>query len=895
MNPVRSRVALLVGASSLALSAGAAAQVVGPAPVATPAPAPADEEYQADPNGIVITAERLPGSVDTDLPVELELDEAAIASYGASSVDDLLTALAPQTGSARGRGDGRPVVLINGQRTSGFRDIRDLPPEAIARVQVFPEELAIQYGYRPDQRVVNVILKPNFRSANVQLGYGFATGGDFETNELDATVTRIGKAARVNLNLDVEPTSRLLEADRGIVQSRVDPVTGLDEGRFRTLLAGSTPMELAATGSVSLGPRSTLQLSAEYDRTRTLSLLGLPAATFAVPGTSPFSRTGQDATVTRLFAGGGALQRDGRSDTLSFGATANGPIGRFRYSATASHDRGLSGTATQRQPSAAALVAGVAAGDPTLDPFAPGLALAGDRTVDTTRSLSGRTELNATLSGSPLRLPAGEAQLSITSQARLVTLDTRARGRTVSDVGLERRGALIRGSVVLPVTSRREGFGGALGDLSLNANGGVQRLSDFGALTEYGYGVTWTPLSRVTLTASVIGEQAAPTLTQLGAPQLLTPNAPVFDGRTGATVFADVLTGGNPDLRREGRRDRKLAVNWSPAGLTGERGDSTFTVEYLTNRSDDVTAGFPLLTPAIEAAFPDRVTRGPDGALLRLDQRPVTFDRLRSSRLRFGFSLSGSLGAEPERGGFGAGGGGRRARGDPSAEPSPVVAPSSAGRLARGAGGRPGTGAGAVPSPASPTTEAPPAGARTPAPPPGNPIGRAFGGGRGGRWNLSVFDVWQLTNRVTVRPGVPELDLLGGDVTDGSTPIARHQVQLEGGAFKDGLGLRVTGAYTSNAVLADRGSGMVSTAAGDLAFGDLFTLSARVFANFDQRADVLAAVPFLKGSRLALRVDNLFGGVRAVRDPLGRTPRAFQPGFLDPRGRVLEVSLRKRF
>ena len=893
---------LLSGTSLLAVCAPVRAQQE-PAPPSNPAPetvppvAPVGSDGVYEGEGIVITGRHLPGEVDTDIPVELELDEQDVASYGASSIGDLLAALGPQTGSARGRGDGQPVVLINGQRVSGFRELRDLPPEAIQRVQVFPEELALQYGYRPDQRVINFILKPNFRSLSAEAGYGFATQGDYETNELDATFTQIGKKDRINLNADFEPTSRLLEADRDIIQSRTDALGLVDEGRFRTLTPDTHPLELSASLSRNLGTQTNLSLTASYDRTRTLSLLGLPAATFTVPG--------QVERVTRLFAADGALERTGKTDSIEVGANANGQLGQWRWTAGATYTHGLNRSFTDRQANPAALIAGVASG--ALDPLDPGLTLPSEGTTDTTRSLSGRSQATATLSGSPFRLPAGEAQLTLTADARLVTLASRASGREVSDVSLNRRGGVIRSNLVLPVTSRQEGFGDAIGTLSLNANGGVQELSDFGRLTEYGYGLTWEPVEKLSLIASVIGEQAAPSLTQLGAPQLLTPNAPVFDGRLGRTVFADVLTGGNPNLQRESRRDLKLSATYS----RGERRDSSFVVEYLKNRSDNVTAAFPLLTPAIEAAFPDRVSRDATGALLRLDSRPVTFDRLRSDRIRFGFSLSGSLGAEPEGetitiGGPG-GGSSRAGRGRPEGSTRGEGAPaggtgSAASRPASG-GGRRGTPAtdGTAPAPgagvaARPDPDAtPPATEATPrARPPGG--GGRFGGrGRGGRWNVSVYDVWQLNNRVLIGPGVPELDLLGGDVTDGSTPVSRHQVQLEGGLFKDGLGLRVTGAYTGRAILSDGGTGLSGGSATDLRFGDLFTLSARIFINFDQRQNVIDAVPFLKGSRLSLRADNLFGGARRVTDPFGATPLAYQPGFLDPRGRFLEVSLRKRF
>ena len=882
-------------ATFLLLASGAplaAQEVVVPTPAPAPDAPAASEESEGAP--IVVTAQRLRGDVETDIPAEVELSEADISSYGVSSIADLLTALAPQTGSARGRGGGRPVVLLNGQRVSGFRELRDLPPEAIKRVQIFPEELALQYGYRPDQRVINFVLKDDFRAVALEAGYGFATQGQFESNQIEGQLTRIGKSQRLNLNAEFQPTSGLLQSDRGIIQTRADAL-GVDEGRYRTLLPAIDPLELSAAWSRNLGTRTSLSLTGGYDLTDSRSLLGLPSATFALPGTSPFSRSGVDERITRLFPIGGGLRRDSHSGALTLAANLNGQLGQWRWTATAGYDRTLTRIATQRQADAGALI-GLAG----VNPFDPALTLDGPRTLDRTRGLLQDGTLTLTATGSPLRLPAGEAQLTLTAIGEAQRQDSRATGRVISAVGLSRQSGTARANLVLPVTSKRTGFGDAIGTLSVNGNYGRSTLSDFGTLREYGYGLTWAPIENVSLIASVIGEQAAPGLNDLGAPFQLTPNSFVFDGRTGTTVLADRITGGNPNLLRESRRDTKYSVTWSP----GERGRTSVVVEYLTNRSNDVTAGFPLLTPSIEAAFPDRVTRDATGRLTQLDSRPVTFDTLRSSRLRFGFSLSGSIGPEPERGGggFGGGGGGARRGGEgagggrrgPSPAESaespdtPAASPSS-GPTGQASGERR---AGAEPAPR--TQAATPE--STPAARPASPAGAFFGGRRtGGRWNVSLFDVWQLRNRVLIRPGVPELDLLGGDVTDGSTPIARHQVQLEGGVFKGGIGVRLTGAYTSNAVLANGGTGLPASTAGNLAFGDLATLSARVFIDFDQRADVLKALPVLKGSRLSFRVDNLFGGVRRVVDGSGLTPISYQPGFLDPRGRVIEVNLRKRF
>ena len=98
------------------------------------------------------------------------LDARDIRAYGANNITDLLAALAPQTGSAQGRGGGRPVVLLNGHRISGFREIRSIPTEAIERVEILPEEVALTYGYRADQRVVNFVLRERFRALTTEAG-----------------------------------------------------------------------------------------------------------------------------------------------------------------------------------------------------------------------------------------------------------------------------------------------------------------------------------------------------------------------------------------------------------------------------------------------------------------------------------------------------------------------------------------------------------------------------------------------------------------------------------------------------------------------------------------------------------------------------------------------------
>src|SRR4030095_5025969 len=102
-----------------------------------------------------------------------------IRATGATSISELLDALAPQIGSARGRGGEAPVLLLNGRRISACRELRDIPPEAIERVDILPEEVALKYGYRADQRVVNFVLRRRFFSTVARADGTLATAGGY--------------------------------------------------------------------------------------------------------------------------------------------------------------------------------------------------------------------------------------------------------------------------------------------------------------------------------------------------------------------------------------------------------------------------------------------------------------------------------------------------------------------------------------------------------------------------------------------------------------------------------------------------------------------------------------------------------------------------------------------
>ncbi len=812
---------------------------------------------------IIVTAERLRGSVITEVPPIVELNANDVASYGVSSIEDLVSELTSQTTSSRGRGSGRPIVLINGQRTSGFRDIRDLPPEAIKSVQVFPEEVALQYGYAPDERVINFILQDDYTGFSAEAEYGVPTRGHQGKAELESTLTRIGKNSRLNLNIEYETQSAITEAERGIIQDEAGDLVNL--GRFRTLSAPSDNVEFNGNYSRTFGDGTSLSFNGGYIYDKSRALLGLASGTLDVPATSPFAQSASEESLFRYFTQFGPLRKTVETNTFQGGTALNGASSGWRWSLTADYVRVETETTTDNNSDISALQAAIDAG--TADPFAADFGtLLFSPITDEARSVSNTLESLATLSGALITLPSGSVTTTVRGGYSREDLDSRDITDGVTTLSSLSRDNFNAGiNIDIPIAKENIDVVEAIGEVSINGNLGYSELSDFGGLVEFGVGLNWEPFDGLVFTASAIGEEAAPTIQQLGNPIIVTPNVTTFDFTNGETVLASITTGGNLDLPAETRRDIKLAVNYSPKWSD----NMTFLAEYIRNNSKNVASDFPLLTEEIEAAFPDRVTRDDTGRLIAIDQRPVNYSNVRSESIRYGLEFSKRFGRQRGRGG--PPGAGRR-RGE---RPDSV---------------RPESGGGSKPSnAAAPSESGPPSEGRANARGGGRPGGGGAGRPRGGRWRLSAYHTIRLDERILIRPGVEELDLLNGSAIGSTGGQPRHEFELAGGWFNNGIGFRVRGEHQT----ATRVAGSLTNS--DLRFSDLTTLNLRAFINLDDRGTLTERFKFLKGSRIAFRIDNVFDDIQNVRDSSGQVPLSYQPGFVDPIGRYVEVSFRKRF
>lgn len=684
-------------------AANAAAAQPQPEPVAQAEEEDEDETAAVSETGgavgneIIVRSGRLRGQLFVDQAPLLELNEEAIAAEGVTSITDLIAQISARTGSARGRGggDGRPVILVNGIRIGSFREFANYPPEALARVEVFPEEVAQRFGFAPDRRVINLILKDNYSNRQADFEIEAPSRGGYSRNEQQLGILKIADGGRINASIQVEDTTLLTEADRDIVQTpgSVSQVAGdPDPAAFRSLLADTFGLEANVSWAKAIIDSGTsLSANLNYDRAESRSLDGLNSIVLTAPDGS---------SAVRTFGADTPLARRSSTDTVSAAGSLTKPVNAFRLTST--FDGSLAETETEidRRLTDAQLSAfqdAALAGSLALNGSLPSNTDAG---FDVARSRSITGSSLTTLEGGLAELPAGELLATFDvgiDWQRIESTDT----RSLQDATLTRRQLSTGANLVVPLTSTRDEFADALGDFTLNLQAGIEDLSDFGLLGDYNAGITWKPFDGLDLSATYIYREVAPGLTALGNPQIVNLNVPVFDFVRGETVLADATTGGNPDLPAETQRDWKFSANWELPFWENTR----LGVDYIRNRSSNVVSSFPQITSDIEAAFPGRVTRDADGRLIAVDRRSVSFASTRANRIQFTLSTNGSIGAPAEgEGGPGGGRGGRGGRfgGALAAAGAAQPAPPTTGDAATaqpGGGGGARFGGGAAPTP----------------------------------------------------------------------------------------------------------------------------------------------------------------------------------------------------
>jgi hypothetical protein len=959
---------LMVGAMPAA--AWAQEQAAPPAPEGAPAgqvePPAEDSE---EPIEEVVVSGQLEGAVPGDIKPEVQLTPAEIGSFGASNVGELLGQLSAQLGSGSGRGGEQPVILVSGRRAS-MAEIRSLPPEAIERIDILPEEAALQFGYSATQKVINFVLRRRFMALTTELeGRAPTAGGNAGVNA-EAGLTMIRRNQQTRLNVEYDQSSGILESERGV--SRVGTslfdfagnVTGLTGGEIDPALsaaAGGIVTEAgvpasAASGAPSLGdfvptanqpnvtditpyrtlvnPRKNLKiegvlrrpLSSKVQATATLelegteshSLQGLSGVALRLPEGNPYSPFSQDVSLLRYIEGQPALVRANSSKKAEAGLTINGdgaPWGQsWRWSFQGNYALNTTQSSGDNGIDPSAMQALLDAGDPGFNPFAPiapGVLRSRPYDDASSRSTTGRVDL---LTNGPLfNLPAGDVRASLRASGQTQDLSSESfRRGLVSETDIARDRGGLRGTISVPITSDRREVLGFLGDLSADASVEVEELSDFGQLTSTTYGFNWEPVNGIRALVSWTRDSNAPSPQQLGDPLLITPNVPVYDYVRGESTNVSVITGGNPALLADDRHVFKANLTLRPLSETM----LTVTADYTNQRYRDTFGMLPAASAEVEAAFPDRFIRDAEDRLLSIDQRWVNFERTDRSQLKWGFNLFLPISSpaakrmQERRTAFQE----ALAESRRTGQPLPPEFQAQLDQFRRlgqqqslfgggqrqgpGQGQGQGQGHGARPPQGEGTSQAQGAGQdRGPGRGPGvRRFGPGGGGGGRGRFGgngvqLAAYHTWVFKDERVIRAGLPVLDYLNGAAEGRAGGTPAHKIEFQSGIQRDGFRLRLDGSWQSGSEVATGTAGSV----GRLTYGSLAKVNLVAQADLNQQLDLLLKHPWLRGTRVSFRVDNLFDTRQRVTDETGATPSAYAPDLMDPLGRLVRLSIRKQF
>jgi hypothetical protein len=545
------------------------------------------EDSAPSPPGSEITVTAPRGLTNGGIPPLLEISPSELEAYGVDTLSELVDALAPLTRSSRG---GQvPVVLINGH-LAGPMEFANLPREAIERVEVLPETVALQYGFSENQRVLNFVLREHYRAVPTRLTEAGATEGGDRTTQVDASLVGLSGETRSTLLGSFSNNAKLLESDRGI---------DLPDSIDRTLQPETTEVKAATTLSRPiLGVSSSLEAS--FDRTTTKSLQG------------------------SVGAGVSTLEQDDITNTARLAGQLTGQMGRFVWGALGSYIRLTTDSS----------------GGIGLDPV-------GNLTFNRTSSALNAGSLQLSLSGRIANLPAGAVVANIKAAFQYQGFDSEDAfpGTPVAYSNLVRSDRSASFDASLPITNRDKQVGSALGDLAATVNVTLDDVTDFGALLSQSYGVDWRPIKEVHFSAIFTDHDIPPTVQQVLAPETLTPNVEMFDFVDNQTVYVTTITGGSANLRAADDRVASVGLSLGPF-----LGKSTFSAHYEQHRTRDAVGVLPPLTSAVEEAFPDRFVRGSDGTLIEVDNRSVNLKRQDMDDLKWGFNAWVPLGAQPKDG-----------------------------------------------------------------------------------------------------------------------------------------------------------------------------------------------------------------------------------------------------
>ena len=146
-----------------------------------------------------------------------------------------------------------------------------------------------------------------------------------------------------------------------------------------------------------------------------------------------------------------------------------------------------------------------------------------------------------------------------------------------------------------------------------------------------------------------------------------------------------------------------------------------------------------------------------------------------------------------------------------------------------------------------------------------------------------------LNSDIVVASGFEAIDLLSPSALGlGGGGRSRHEIDFTARYGARGIGAELNARHISAGFI----NAVDERGAEALRFSALSTADLRFFI---EGRRIASEERFLNGMRFTLAVRNILNGRQSVRNSFGETPLLYQPAYRDPTGRLIEVSLRKRF
>ena len=834
----------------LLASAAVPVEVAAAAAAAAAAQSQTDESNRA----IIVTA-----PLFRNVTPEATYDQDAIESYGVSTVDELLGEVQVELGDDAEE----PLILVNGQRINDLSEIGAFPVEVLNNVQVLPRGSAVALGGRPGQRVINLSLKDQVRTATVTAAHKIATDGDWNADRGEGILTRVKGSARANISFRVRDESSLFESERGIIQpipslpyaltgnvvgspntsGEIDPLLSAlagqvvtvtpvpnnpnptladfvagannaavtDLGDFRTLRPSTRNYDLNATYATPLTPWLTANATLRVTRNTSDYLRGLPTGLFVVSAGNAFTPFSKD--IALAFYGPRPLHSQSLRTGGQGNLTLNAQFGNWTVNWNTTHDRSNSVTRSERVNSLGRI--------PVADDVNPFNTNLTDLLTLRTDRFSAReftTQSQMTANGPLAKLPAGPLMATVEGHLAWDRLRSESLFSNIDNERTYKRSEqAIRGALDIPLTSRDGGFLAAIGDLDANVEYGRIHYSDAGSVNNHSYELDWEPRPFMRLSGSIQVSETPPSVQFLSDPVTVTPDIRMFDPLTGQTVDVNQITGGNPNLQPQETKIRRLNALFRLV----PKWNLQLNAEYTDTDRRNFVSSLPEASAAVTLAFPDRFIRDSNGVLTTVDLRPVNFDSERDKRLRWGFSLNRKLGSQP-----------------------PPATPAVRG----------------VRKPSRPSTYL----------------------------QLTANHTIVFSDEIVIRPGLDPVDLLHGGAVGIASGRTRHQVDATAQLTSGGTGARIGVTWRGASSLESRINGVTDT----LRFSPVFLINVRAFTDLKR---FLPESKWAKGLRISLDVINITNDRQSVRDSFRNTPLQYQPGYRDPIGRTIELEIRKVF